>query len=105
MPYSNSDALNFLDPPVSTSFYLLLTTTAEIEDEISNLNQSKSTGPFSIPIYLLKVLKRRLSAPLEIIYNFCCMPLTMAGNYHIAQNWMSVRTASERAMSNQSRDI
>ena len=78
MPHSNSDPLNFLDPPVSTSFYLLPTTTAEIEDEISNLNQSKSTGPFSIPVYLLKVLKTCLSAPLEIIYNFSfcngCVP-------------------------------
>ena len=78
MPHSNSDPLNFLDPPVSTSFYLLPTTTAEIEDEISNLNQSKSTGPFSIPVYLFKVLKTCLSAPLEIIYNFSfcngCVP-------------------------------
>ena len=77
LPHSN-DPLNFLDPPVSTSFYLLPTTTAEIKDEISNLNQSKSTGPFSIPVYLLKVLKTCLSAPLEIIYNFSfcngCVP-------------------------------
>ena len=78
LPHSNSDPLNFLDPPISNSFYLLPTTTAEIEDEISNLNQSKSTDPFSIPVYLLKVLKTCLSAPLEIIYNFSfcngCVP-------------------------------
>jgi len=36
----------------------------EIEDIISNLDSSKSIGPLSIPINLLKVLKCHISYPL-----------------------------------------
>ena len=63
LPHSNSDPLNFLDPPVSTSFYLLPTTTAEIEDEISNLNQSKSTGPLVFLYTYLRCLKHVYQPP------------------------------------------
>ena len=41
----------------------------EVEDEIQNLNSSKATGPFSIPVCLLKILKTFLSKPLEIHFN------------------------------------
>ena len=41
----------------------------EIEDIISNLDLSKSIGPFSIPINLLKVLKRHISYPLAKLIN------------------------------------
>ena len=41
----------------------------EIEDIISNLDSSQSIGPFSIPIILLKVLKRHISYPLAILIN------------------------------------
>ena len=43
---------------------------AEIETEISTLNSSKSTGPFSIPTKLLLLIKSVISKPLEIIYNY-----------------------------------
>ena len=78
IPLSNLDPLNCLETPISDSFYLFPTTTAEIEDILSTLNQSKSVGPFSIPVYLLKLLRSCLSIPLEIIYNLSfssgCVP-------------------------------
>ena len=45
----------------------------EIECEISKLNNNKSTGPFSIPIQILKQIKTFISTPLEILFNsfFC----------------------------------
>ena len=51
------------------SLYLNPTTSNEIEEEINKLNSSKSTGPNSIPIKILKVLKEFISKPLETIFN------------------------------------
>jgi hypothetical protein len=53
----------------SDSFFLSPTTATEIENEISYLNNSKSTGPFSIPTPILKLAKNVLSGPLAIIIN------------------------------------
>ena len=53
-------------PP--SSFCLFPVTQSEIEDEISNLNHNKSTGPFSVPTALLKLTKTCLSKPLEILF-------------------------------------
>ena len=50
-------------------FFLLPTSFAEIEQEISKLNVSKATGPFSIPIKILKLIKIVISKPLEIVFN------------------------------------
>lgn len=44
-------------------------TRQEIEMEISKLKSSKATGPFSIPIDLVKLASSSLSIPLEIVYN------------------------------------
>ena len=49
------------------NFFLFPTTAGEIE--ISKFNNSKSTGPFSIPIPILKLIKNVLSGPLETIFN------------------------------------
>ena len=59
-----------MGPSQLNSFYLFPVTAKEIEKEISELNLSKATGPYSIPTRLLKLLKTCLSAPLEIIYNY-----------------------------------
>ena len=41
----------------------------EIEDIISPFKISKSTGPFSVPVKLLKLLKPYIYKPLAIIFN------------------------------------
>jgi hypothetical protein len=60
---------DYLYGNISQSFQLFPTTTFEIEEEISNLNNSKSAGPFSIPTKLLKMLKSILSAPLAHLFS------------------------------------
>jgi hypothetical protein len=60
---------DYLYGSISQSFQLFQTTTFEIEEEISNLNNSKSAGPFRIPNKLLKMLKSILAAPLAHLFN------------------------------------
>ena len=40
-----------------------------IKQEIDQLNSSKSFGPFSMPVKLLKILKEYLAKPLKILFN------------------------------------
>ena len=47
----------YLKSPTLQSFALYSTTSWEVEQEINNLFGYKSTGPFSIPTKLLKLLK------------------------------------------------
>ena len=67
IPTVNTTFLQYLNRPVPQSFQLFPTTTFEIEDIIGTLN--KSTGPFSIPTNLLKILKTILSVPLAYLCN------------------------------------
>ena len=52
-----------------SSIYLNTTTSKEIEDEIDMLNSSKATGPYSIPVKILKLLKAVIYKYLESIFN------------------------------------
>ncbi len=60
---------DYLKTPLSKSFYLFPTTPGEIEAEISDLKSGKATGPNSIPISVLKLLKKIIAEPLEILFN------------------------------------
>ena len=59
----------YLKSPTLQSFALYPTTSWEVEQEINSLCGNKSTGPFSIPTKLLKLLKSILSEPLSYLYN------------------------------------
>ena len=54
---------------IRIAFFLSPVTSEEIVMEINNLNISKSTGPYSIPVKLLKALHAHLCRPLERLYN------------------------------------
>ena len=54
---------------LSESFYMLPVSSFEIEEEIARLHCNKSSGPFCIPISILKSLKFVISKPLEILFN------------------------------------
>ena len=69
IPDAEATPGQFLKPQTHNSFFLLPTSTEEIEEEISNLNVSKATGPFSIPTKILKLVKTVISKPLEIVLN------------------------------------
>ena len=53
----------------SRSFLISPVTHSEIEDIIISLKNGKSTGPFSIPVKLLKLVKSDISRPLACIFN------------------------------------
>jgi hypothetical protein len=46
---SNTTPWQYLPPKLDNYFYLFPVSESEIVDEISTLNESKATGPFSIP--------------------------------------------------------
>ena len=69
IPRVNKSSIRYLTAPSQDSFFLFPTTTVEIENEIIALNANKSTGPYSIPVAILKATKHVISAPLEIIVN------------------------------------
>ena len=53
------------------SFFLCPTIPHEIEKLIDNLDVNKSTGPYGIPIFILKLLKPLLSVWLSKLINLC----------------------------------
>ena len=61
--------MEYLCNPVCDSFFIYPTTTDEIENEISKLKPGKATGPYSISVDILKLLKSVLSTPLKILFN------------------------------------
>ena len=69
IPDIQKSPLDYLTTPLSSSFYIYPVTASEISFEISKLKNGKATGPFSIPISILKLLGPVLSKPLEILFN------------------------------------
>ena len=51
------------------SFFISPVTHSEIEDIIISLKNGQSTGPFSIPVRLLKLFKSDISRPPACIFN------------------------------------
>ena len=69
IPSTNTTPCSIMGESVRNSFFMYATTRKEIEIGISKLKSSKATGPFSIPIGLLKLASLSLSIPLKLIYN------------------------------------
>ena len=61
--------LRYLRDNSKNSLYLEPVTNFEVEDIISNLDSAKSAGPNSIPVNLLKILKRYISHPMAELVN------------------------------------
>ena len=69
IPNVNKSPLEYLKNPSCKKFYLFPVTSVEIENEISNLKSDKATGPYSIPVNILKILKSVISVPLATLFN------------------------------------
>ena len=69
IPNLGKSPLDYLKSSSPDSFFISPITSAEIEIEISKLKTGKATGPFSIPISVLKILKTVIAKPLEILFN------------------------------------
>ena len=74
-----------MDCSIPTSFFLSPVTANEIQLEIDKLNISKTSGPFSIPTKLLKILYCNISEPLEILYNCSFSTGVVPDKFKIAQ--------------------
>ena len=87
IPVVNTSFEEFLGLSKSpcNSFVLFPVTTNEIEDEISNLSPSKSTGPYSVPTNILKVLKSLLSGPLTYLFNCSFSTGTVPSKFKVAR--------------------
>ena len=59
----------YLKDRIPHSFFISPTNAQEIYDMIKNLDETKSSGPCSIPIKLLKIAGYELSLPLSILCN------------------------------------
>ena len=69
IPNVGMSPLEYLKTPLCNSFFISPTTAEEIEAEITKLKSSKATGPFSIPVTILKILKTVISKLLEVLFN------------------------------------
>ena len=65
----NTPIEKYMSHPLHNSFAIFSVTVTEIIGEISRLNPSKSVGPYSIPVNLLKILKHILAQPLTYLFN------------------------------------
>ena len=68
IPRTKRSPLDYLKNRNMNSF-ISPVTHSEIEDIIISLKNGKSTGPFSIPVKLLKLVKSDISQPLASIFN------------------------------------
>ena len=78
---TRKSSLDYLKERNPHSFHTKPIIHTEIGDIISSFKVSKCTGPFSVPVKLLKPLKPYISRPLAIIFNesitlgqwkYCC---------------------------------
>ena len=67
--HGNKSYKAYLKNANSQTFMMKPTVPVEIEDIISNLDTSKSTGPNSIPQQLIKSIKKSISIPLSNLFN------------------------------------
>ena len=69
IPDVDKSPLEYLKNPSCKNFYLFSVIPVQIENEISHLKSDKATGPFSIPVNILKVLKSVIPVPLANLFN------------------------------------
>ena len=69
IPRTKRSPLDYLKNRNMNSFFISPGAHSEIEDIIISLKNGKSTGPFSIPEKLLKLVKCDIPRPLACIFN------------------------------------
>ena len=97
-----------MNTSLSNSMVLFPVSVKEIEQETDNLNISKSTGPFSIPVKVSKILRNFLSATLAYVINYSfsngvvpdkfklarVIPINKKGNKSILSNYRPISLIS-----------
>ena len=69
IPRTKKSPTDYLKIRNSNSLFLTPFTEHGIEIIIQSLNPWKAIGPYSIPVFLLKILSRHIAKPLSIIVN------------------------------------
>ena len=92
--------VEYLHNPVCDSFFVYPTTTDEIENEISKLKSGKATGPFSVSVDILKLLKFVLSTPLKILFNTSFLSGTVPSDLKLANVIPVFKKGSQTCLSN-----
>ena len=64
-------------------FFLNSISVNEIAEKINNLNTSKSSGPFIVPVKILKLIKEHISIPLATIFNCSISSSTLPDKFKI----------------------
>ena len=65
IPDTNKTPMDYLRSPIKDSYFIKPVESTEIESEISKLKSGKATGPYSIPISILKLIKSTIAEPLS----------------------------------------
>ena len=100
IPTVNKNPADYLPDPASKTFFILPTTSSEIEDEISGLRSGKAAGPSSIPTEILKLLKSVISKPLEIIFNTSFSTGTVPADFGLANIIPVFKKGSQTCLGN-----
>ena len=65
IPRTRKSPMDYLLNRIPNSMFLAPVTEREIEIIIESFNQKKAIGPYSIPVFLLKILCRCIAVPLS----------------------------------------
>ena len=69
IPNATKSHRDYLKSPNPQSIFLYSCTAKEVEDIIHLLNPAKVSGPYSVPVELLKLLDNHISHPLSVLVN------------------------------------
>ena len=83
IPRTPKSPLRYLGSANENSFFLYPVIHFEVEGMIDN--SSKSTGPHSVPIMLLKILKHHISHPLAELLNQSCLKEVFPSKLKVAK--------------------
>ena len=100
IPLVYKSPIEYLKDSLCNSFYIFPTTADEIEVEISKLKSSKSTGPFSIPVTILKLLKSVISRPLETLFNASFLTGVVPDKFKLANVIPVYKKGTQTSLSN-----
>ena len=69
IPRTKKSPTDYLKGRISQSMFLAPFCPEEIQTMIHSLNANKAIGPYSIPVFFVKILSRLISLPLSSIIN------------------------------------
>ena len=100
IPKVDASFSSFLFKPLPHSFFLSPTPVPEIQDIILSLKSGKASGPFSIPVSLLKSLNSIIAKPLEILINLSFSSGTVPDSFKMARVIPVYKSGSSSSLSN-----